>query len=275
MMQPGEAGLVSIEQLHANSPRCSNPRAPHLLGIDPVGNRALYVRGSCGLWSCPECGLANVRQWVARAVRGVNYYMDNGYPDWWFMTVTAHRHWRSTSASLKNLRFGWRRLSERLRRKSPRAKYLRVFEHHADGRALHMHFVTTWAIPYEVRTEGGKTYYKSRWLQDNAAECGMGWNTDYRPIHNVGAVAGYVSKYLAKALERNVWPRGIRRIQASRGWPALPDPPERSEYVWEFEPSYERILERAARMWQWGNMAVTSVPHGRDLTTDDFSEYLT
>lgn len=263
------AGLVFIEQLHVNNP-CTNPRAPHLLGIDPIDHRAIYVKGSCKMWSCRECGVANARQWVARVANGVDWYMKNGQTDWYLMTVTAKGTWRGTTGSLKNLRTGWRRLAQRIYRISGTSKYVRFYEHHKDG-SLHMHFVTTMKIPYVAQSSGK---FKSKWLKDNAASCGMGWNCDYSPIEHPAIAASYAAKYLAKTLEKNVWPKSLRRVQASNHWPELPALNNSSEYVWEFCASYGDILERAARLWQWQNLEVTSVPLGRVLNTDDFSEFL-
>lgn len=267
-----EAGLVSLEQLHAY-PSCSNPKAPHLLGINPHEHKAIYVHGRCKMWSCRECGVANAAHWVARVAHGVQWYMEHGYSDWYMMTVTAHENWRGWRASLKNLRGGWRRLAQRVYRLSGSSKYARFFEHHKDG-SFHMHFLTTAVIPYEVRERNGKTKYECQWLEDNAAGCGLGWNSDYRPVKTPAIAASYAAKYLAKSLEKRTWPKDIRRVQTSRSWPELPDLTERSAYVWEFLPSYEEVLRRAAQMWRWQSLEVQSVPLGRALNTDDFNDYL-
>lgn len=266
---PHLGGLVSLEQLHAY-PQCTNPRAPHLLGINPHEHTAIYVQGRCKLWSCPECGPLNAATWVARVIHGIHWYIDNGHPNWYLMTITANRKWRGTASSLKNLRGGWRRLAQRIYRKAGKSRYVRFFEHHKDG-SLHMHYLTTAELPYTIGKDGK---WRSKWLKDSAKKCGMGYNTDYRECKNPAIAGGYAAKYLAKTLEKRSWPKDIRRVQASRGWPGLPVLPDKTGYQWEFLPSYGEVLARAARLWQYQNLLITSVPLGRSLTSDDFGDFL-
>ena len=222
------------------------------------------------MWSCPECGVWNAARWVARVAHGVQVYMDAGETDWYLITVTAHGDWRGTASSLKNLRGGWRRLAQRIYRLNRDSKYVRVYEHHKDG-SLHLHFIATWKLPHTVDKNGK---WRSKWLKDASKKSGMGFKTDYRPIENPAIAATYTAKYLAKTLEKRTWPRSLRRIQTSHGWPALPVLPDKSGYQWEFLPSYEEVLTRAARLWKYQNLLVTSVPLGRSLTTDDFADYI-
>lgn len=204
----GTKGLTLLEQLTvlALEGRCSNLKVPYLFNVSQ-GEKITFVRGSCKLWSCPECSMKNAKQWIAKIIHGINEVGG----DWYFATVTAHR-WHRGEKSLTNLRTNWQKLRQRMARKAKKSGlemyYARIWEHHKDA-SYHMHIINNVAV-------------NTRWLKDNASACGMGFMAHSDEIVNAGQAAGYVAKYMlkqGKADTLRTFPRGARRIECSHNWP--------------------------------------------------------
>lgn len=273
-------GLMLLEHLHG-SVRCESEKAPKLLGVSQSDSEAIFVQARCKQWACEPCGKINTAQWVARVLTGLNHYIENGIPDWYLMTITSHENCRSVASSLKNLRRGWRKLSNRMWRKFGKFKYVKIYEHHENG-AFHMHLVCSVKIPYTVSDEYVKKHkkvlpvYRCKWLKDNARGCGMGYMDDYRPIINPGIAAGYVVKYLGKSVGElgRDWPTGMRRIQTSHFWPALPEMPQKSGYNWELINNHPHLMQKAALLWKLDGILVTDVKTGKIYNTDDFEAWV-
>lgn len=207
IVPPAKGGLTFIEQLHALSVQlCPHPKVPYITGEKE--NTLHLFRGSCKKWACPVCGARNGRKWLARLLHHMNTHKTSG--KWYFLTVTAHRKMRGQEASLKNLREGWKKLYNRMRRKFGISEYCKVWEKHKDG-SFHLHIL--------IRRKISK-----KWLKDSSVECGMGYQVDSSKSKNEGMVAGYIAKYLLKSFESAIdFPRGLRRIEVSRGWEKLPE----------------------------------------------------
>lgn len=239
VFSPAQAGLSFIEQLHAVcAVDCISVKRPHLTGVATKDKRIVLISPTCKMWSCPACAARNARRWIARIINGCNK-MDttNG---WFMFTLTAHEKWRGVSASLKNLRQGWKKLYNRIRRKFGTNSYVKVWEMHADG-SFHLHGLIDAVIP-------------ERWLKNNARECGMGYEVDIHEVDNAGQVAGYISKYFLKSQfegqeQKIEFPKGLRRIEVSRNWLKLPDLHEKSLWVWLFNGSRDGQL-RLARWYE-------------------------
>ena len=140
-----ESGLSFIEQLHAMSVQsCEKPNRPYLTGASVENEVLLLVKPTCNMWNCKHCAARNTKRWIARIIHGCNRMETK---DGWFMfTVTAHRKWRGTEASLKNLRQGWKKLYNRIRRSFGTNHYVKVWEMHKDG-SLHLHGMVDAQIP--------------------------------------------------------------------------------------------------------------------------------
>jgi len=165
------------------------------------------------MWSCRVCGARNARRWNARLIHHMNTVDAYG---WYFLTITAHDKWRGKDASVQNLRQGWKKLYNRMRRKYGRTDYAKVWEFHKDG-SFHLHILYARKV--------GK-----RWLRNNSRQCGMGYICDSSRSKNAGQVAGYVSKYMLKSFEHaDKYPKSLHRIRVSNGWTKLPEL-EREEY---------------------------------------------
>jgi len=203
---PPTGGLSFIEHLHAESTKnCQNTAGIFVVGVNHVLKKAMVFVPNCKMWSCETCSLRNARKWIARIINGVNILGGN----WYMLTLTAHEKMRGTSASLKNLREGFTKFAERLRRKFGTSQYVKVWEMHKD-KSLHLHFLINVNLP-------------KKWTKDNARACGMGYEIDIHKVDNAGMVAGYIAKYTLKnAAYLADMPKNLRRIQCSLGFPKLP-----------------------------------------------------
>lgn len=228
-------GLTFIEQLHALSVQlCEHQKVPYLTAIR--NNRAYLLRGTCKMWSCNTCGARNARQWQARILNHIN--SENGKKKrWYFLTITAHEKWRGKNSSIKNIRQGWKKLYNRMRRAYGVSEYVKVWEYHKDG-SFHLHLLI------------GRKIGKS-WLKKNSRECGMGYQCDSSASKNGGQVAGYISKYLLKSFEnKDMYTKGIRRIEASRDWTPLPELNKSNDHLWivcqnrTFQDKHAEFLKR-------------------------------
>lgn len=227
-------GLSFLEQLQKVSQiSCETPKRPYVTGIDHDNGKILLLKPPCKLWSCPYCAARNARRWIARIIHGCNH-MDT--VDGWFMfTLTAHRKWRGRDKSVANLRQGWKKLYNRIRYEYGTNYYVKVWEMHKDG-SFHLHGLIDAVIP-------------KKWLKDNSAQCGMGYQVDIHKVDNAGQVAGYIAKYFMKsefeANQGEPFPKGLRRIETSRNWIDLPEMSEGEVYEWIINQTREGQLRSA------------------------------
>ena len=245
---PPTGGLTFIEQLHALSVElCPNPKVPLLIGTKD--KKAYLLRGACKLWSCSVCGASNGRKWLARILNHMN--KNKGTGRWYFLTITAHEKWHTPQRSIKNLRQGWKKLYNRMRRKYGVSEYVKVWEFHKDG-SFHLHVL--------IRRKIGK-----KWLKDNSRECGMGYMCDSSASKNPGQVAGYCAKYLIKSFEHaDKYEKGMRRIEASRDWEKLPELASDME-TWEVTHSREYQKKRGMFYRNLGYSIVDRYPTENEL----------
>lgn len=199
-------GSTFLEQLAVFANCCPNLHTPIVARVDPQNKKIEYVKTACKLWSCPACSARNALKWIARIINGMNNLDEE---DWYFATMTSHRKMRGKS-SLKNLRSNWPKLVKRMKRINKKLEkpfyYARVWEMHKDG-SFHMHLITNCPVT-------------TRWLKDNAASCGMGYQAKIDKTVNAGQAAGYVAKYMVKMFNHKIYeyPKGARRIEVSRNW---------------------------------------------------------
>ncbi|MEL7433031.1 MAG: hypothetical protein AAFN11_03710 [Chloroflexota bacterium] len=225
-MSESEAnGLTFLEQLtELASVDCDSEKVPWFFNVDEEQQIVRYAKGGCGMWSCESCGARNAIRWIARIIDGCNRLPVNG---WYFATITAHRRWRGSKKSLENIRTNWHKLRKRMIRSANAqgedAYYARVWEPHKDA-SFHMHLITNAPVT-------------TRWLKDNSAQCGLGYQAKIDDLVNAGQAAGYVSKYMLKAMPNAThYPKGARRIEVSRNWVAWYD---KKESDWHFLKNFD------------------------------------
>lgn len=228
------SGLSFIEQLHAACENvCEKQNRPYLTGTNKKAKTAMLIRPNCKCWSCASCAMRNARYWIAKIINGVNK-MDT-VNSWHMFTLTAHEKWRKKDASVKNLRNGWKKLYNRIRREYGINYYVKVWEQHNDG-TFHLHGLIDAVIP-------------ERWLKDNARGCGMGYQVEIHAVDNAGQVAGYICKYFLKSQGTisvdNPFPKNLRRIEVSRNWLPLPEPQGFMVFDWVINKNREGQLRFA------------------------------
>lgn len=252
---------------------CENFKA---ILLDMTDWRQWYLsRVRCKMWSCEHCAEINRSMWRAHIIDKINQI--GTFDRWWFVTITAHRKAhkaRNQEATLRNMQRGLKTLYDRLRRiikaGTDKLEYCRVYEHHKTGK-VHAHFIIRgmFTVQSETYDKKGNDEGLTRWLKDNAASCGLGYQASAKPIRSTigvhaGFLAAYVTKYMTKASQGFAgFPKGVRRIQCSSGFGALEKP--ESQFEWAMsKPLIEAdVIGRV----------VLDVNTGEQVTTDDFEEH--
>lgn len=179
------------------------------------------------------------------------------------LTLTAHQNATKRITSLKNIQSGWKLLVDRMRRiHGGKFAYVRVYETHKNGR-VHLHAMTNWLAsdykPPKIKSDPG-----SRWVKDNAVQCGLGHQIKYELIHgHAGLCAAYVTKYLTKHLA--ALPEGTRRVQTSQGF-KQPTEMNSSEYTWTV---HETLFARDLMQIWSTNTNVLDIQLNHIITLDD------
>lgn len=182
------------------------------------------ARIRCKQWSCDYCSAALQRQWRAH----IQHEIARLGGQWSFITVTASREAHQAKNTVAVLRVGLEALHKRLRRLWGDYEYVRVFERHQSGQ-YHAHLIMSVYPPdaHKVSRKTGR--YNGRYVRTLKAACvgvGLGFMVDITPIGSVdeegfALITAYVTKYLTKAGQDYAAPKGLRRVQASRGFAAL------------------------------------------------------
>jgi len=237
----GTEGLSLLEHLAVLGEKaCKNVKAPILFGKDLENQKALVIKANCKQWNCETCGARKTKYWMARALDGTRVLGGQ----WFFMTITPHESWKKKGQSLANLRKNWDKLRKRIIRAFGKFEYLKIFEHFKDDE-YHLHFIANCEIPYKVtgQDEKGNDKYSCKWLKDNSRACGMGFMTDYQPIRSPAGTAYYLVKYVAKNIgdAAKNWEKNLRRIEASHGFPKLPDLTEETDIEWTYVQNEEHL----------------------------------
>lgn len=210
----------------------------------------LVARSRCKMWACPYCSHILRRGWKTIMIDGIQT-LGGG---WSFVTLTAHENAHKAGKTLENLRGGWRRWLERLRRKYGTIHYVRIYEKHTSG-AFHIHAIFNAKIA-------------RRWAKDAARNCGMGYQVDVRQIGSYDAplAAIYIAKYLTKEAQEN-FPANIRRVQLSRGFPKIASD-DAAAYDWAITHG---ISEETWMAYEWVyDVSIKAAVTADDFTTDTY-----
>lgn len=201
------------------------------------------IRVRCKQWSCPFCSGVNGQLWKQYLLARLNGPDFEGRK-WAFITLTANEmdHRRDPEDTIRNLQKTWKRMYDRLRRYNGKSfDYIRVFERHTKGAygGFHLHVICDLGLCYErkkadfarvLEREGRakksgkkprkrlvKERHPARWIKDACRACGGGFIADFRPLNGGSRRAiNYVMKYTFKQIEIEIFPKHVRRIQASR-----------------------------------------------------------
>jgi hypothetical protein len=227
------------------------------------------------MWDCAACGARKASQWIARVIQGIKAYGGQ----WFFITITAHQKWRGQERSLINLRQGWSKVYDRLRRLEGKFHYVKIFESHKDG-SLHLHLLADIVLPHKSSMKKSKNsgnpvrVYRCKLLKDMCAECGLGFQADYQPIESAGLAAWYVAKYLGKSIGNADFPANLRRIQCSHRWMKLPKLYADSELEWSYCSSRTDMLFKSFNLWREFDILTHDATLDRTITSDDWERIL-
>jgi len=198
-------------------PVCTAKNRPLMVARNRDLMLAVLFRPRCKSWQCPACAEINKNLWTVRAYGGAHFLMGQGQ-ELFFITLTSHEK-LTPDQTLWTWPRAWAKLRDRMRYENNGTfHYLMVPERHKSGR-LHVHAVESSGLG-------------SRWFKDNARECGMGFQAKEEKITSPVGAAVYTVKYLAKSITETNWPRGFRRVRASRSWPKLP---RMNDLDWSFQ----------------------------------------
>ncbi len=215
---------------------CKTSRRPFILGVNRDTRRAVLFQPRCKMWSCPYCALVNRGLWAIRGFHGAEILAEHGASiD--FLTLTSHER-LNKNGSIYVFPKAWKKLRQRAARETGHFDYLLIPEQHQDGR-MHIHAIETAHLGQE-------------WWITNARQCGMGWKDEETPVRTPAGAAFYVVKYLTKSIDVLTWPKGFRRVRASRDWPKLPDMPPIPGWTWEVLARRDSIDESLAKYEQAG-----------------------
>lgn len=212
-----EAGGLSIIE-HLTVITCVTEGRPLLRAKSDNLNIVILYRPRCGLWTCKSCGDHNKRKWVAKIGHGLTEYQSEGL-DFHFVTLTSHRKLKTAEATIAVFKHAWDVLGKRARREAPGMKYVLIPERHKTQK-LHCHLLTSAHMP-------------TRWYKDNSASCGLGYIADEERLLSVARGCYYISKYTAKQVGEDIWPKGYRRVRTSHKWPKLPPLPTGNQFETE------------------------------------------
>jgi hypothetical protein len=247
-----EAGglTLKIEQFSKVPESCCAPRRPVLRAVCFSHDLALFFQPRCRSWWCESCAAINLRWWAYCALYGARELAGEGDHGQLgeglnFLTLTSHAR-TSPDGSVKVFGHAWNNLQRRARRAAPGGQYLLVPERHRDGR-LHAHALETFNL--------GR-----RWWKDNSATVGLGYMAEESPLETATDAARYVTKYLCKSMGGIVWPKGFRRVRASRRWPKPPELPEKENWYFERLGKTEKWYD-SVRDYRAAGYAVLIVDH--------------
>jgi len=213
---------------------CSSSKVT-LLGKHKTQKKWILTTADCDSWKCEECAAKMVRLHQLRIIEATGVTLKG---TWTFVTITAHKNQRGFEKSLTNLKQGWTKLAERLRRKNGTRHYVLVHEKHQDG-SLHFHMLYNGSIT-------------TKWLRSACVDCKMGIMAKAERLKDAKSSGKYVSKYLAKSISQGMeFPSRFKRVRYSVGFPSFVFETSESDYEWKayvnFTDSERKIIARMAR----------------------------
>lgn len=210
-----------------------------LFGKHKIQKKWVLVNADCDSWKCEDCAAKMVRLHQLRIIEACGVTLGG---KWTFATMTASEHTRGFDASLANLKQGWTKLAERLRRKNGTRHYVLIHERHQDG-TLHVHML------YNARIT-------TKWLKTACRACKMGYMAKAERLKDAKSSGKYVSKYLAKSISQGeIFPLRFKRVRYSVGFPKFQFEDTESQYDWvayntldDIEKRYMSHLARDAKV---------------------------
>jgi len=192
-------------------------------------------RVRCKQWSCDYCSKRLKARWQAHLQSEIARLGGS----WSLLTITADGKDHRAKNTIVALRLHMDTLQKRLKRLWGRFEYIRFYEQHQSGE-YHVHMLAQVYPPdsdservrrYNRKTKQYDEYYNGRYwldLSEASEAVGLGFICDVKPLGAVCEVGfplivSYVTKYLTKQSQGYEAPKGLRRIQPSRGFRPMND----------------------------------------------------
>jgi hypothetical protein len=254
MPEKGELTLETLLVELEEKTLCVKAGRPFLYTIDDTEVR--IVQPGCKMWDCPHCSRRKARQWAVKVYTGIEKFQGDEPAIWHFVTLTSHWKLKTFDSTLAVWPKAWAKLSTRMRRAAKVngqiMRYVLIPEKHKDGR-LHSHMMVN--QPFGIVISRNNTFY-SKWLRDNAVACGLGFQADIQPLGTPARAAFYTTKYIAKGLDLDDWPKHLRRIRTSQGWPDAPEAD--TQDIWAIVFTVDELKYLFGR-WTWRGLTVRAL----------------
>lgn len=214
--------------------RCRNWK---LIAQNEAADTRNIARIRCKQWSCDYCATRLALSWRVHLQREIARLSAEGGLRWSFATITAPAWAHREQETIAVLRKHLDALQKRLKRAWGAFEYVRVFEKHKSGE-YHAHIVLSVYPPDTDNPDAWGTrknkhgkdvlfykgdYYKQ--LKQMSEAVGLGYIADIQPIeageNDFALVTAYITKYCTKQAQDFDAPKGLRRVQTSRGFAAL------------------------------------------------------
>lgn len=244
--------LFSTTQTTDFVPRICIHKAPYIC-IPGEGKDARLYQGCCNDWLCPRCGELRAKYEYGRIVEGARKLSASN--KLYMLTVTCRG-----DISVEKSEAGYLEWTNRLntniaacskRVLGTKPEYAAVIERQDRGH-LHTHYITSFCPPDAFYiTDEYERYCKnveilnrsipdnmrfspeplkgidnrqmfSLWLCLAAVDAGLGVQIRMAVCDVIEGASRYIAKYLFKTLSVTQFPKGLRRVRYSRGWPKLP-----------------------------------------------------
>jgi hypothetical protein len=189
--------------------------------------KGVWIELPCRKWTCESCGPQKVKRLRIR------FGLGDLQPGW-FLTLTLH------TSDQKPIMDAWNLFLAGLRKDGYQIRYLLAKEFTRAGKR-HLHVIGEGWVPFRELSK--------RWKR--ATSCSK-W-THVRPLRDKARAAGYVTKYMMKAVGSRLYEHKERRYSSSRG--VLFTFPKREKSTWttyihraKHKPGdYRRWLARSNR----------------------------
>jgi len=210
----------------------------------------------CGQWTCPDCCKRLARKWSKR-VRDHIMLLDRQHqlstgepmPEFWFITLTLGRKYKTTVGGFQAIPKLWQRLHKAMRRKDPSWQYVAFVEGQPKRWFMpHFHIISSQPLPVPRNKHGVMTQHATH---DYAVKMGWGFEVEQEQVSGPKNAA-YISKYASKDSPKT--PKGFRRVRPSRGWTKLEKDPTKRLIV---KGSGEGVADYLQRVSETTGLTVT------------------
>jgi len=211
--------------------RCING-APYIAIIKD--GKGLIGQGNCDSWECPRCSLILAAYHRHRMVEGANVLLQTQPLYFWTITCRG-KDLDLETADDEYLLWTNRLLTAcrgRAKRRGINWAYVQVTERQKRG-AAHSHFIHTFCPDdaRDVTNSKGIVDKHSVWFVARNVSAGLGPQCRISEVQSAAGVGSYISGYLQKQLNADIWPEHWRRIRYSQSWPDTTEKPDWAKAV--------------------------------------------